>query len=221
MTPFLADACRPNENRDMVHRASLLRWIRVLALTVCNVTAGLHSGLAIAADDAPRLVGRVFKVTDGDTIEVQLASGPINVRFDSIDAPESNQPHGAQAKAALTRLVLDKTVELEVIEQDRYERLVAIVYAGNDSTLNVNRKLVDDGHAWAYRRYLKKAGGEGAAWCRAEDYARRNRRGLWALKPTEWIFPPDWRRWRRNQTDTVTDYSRETAANCIAAIGKR
>jgi endonuclease YncB( thermonuclease family) len=44
------------------------------------------------AQDDPVLAGRVSQVTDGDTIKVQLSSGPITVRLDSIDAPENNQP---------------------------------------------------------------------------------------------------------------------------------
>lgn len=39
----------------------------------------------------PVLLGTVTKVTDGDTIKVELSSGPITVRLSSIDAPESNQ----------------------------------------------------------------------------------------------------------------------------------
>lgn len=196
-----------------------LRYRRVITAIAALLAVGCGFILPVASQNNPRLVGKVFKVIDGDTIKVQLSSGPINVRFDSIDAPESKQPHGAEAKAALARLVLNETVELEVIDQDRYERLVAVVYVRKG--LNVNRKMLEDGHAWAYRRYLRKAGGEGAAFCRIEDEARRSHRGLWALKPADWIFPSDWRRWRRGQTDTAIDYSRETAADCIAAIGRR
>jgi endonuclease YncB( thermonuclease family) len=166
----------------------------------------------IGAQSNPVLVGRVIKVTDGDTIKVQLASGPINVRFDSMDAPESNQPHGAASKAALARLVANRQVELDVVSQDRYERLVATVYVGD---LNVNERMVKDGHAWAYREYLKDRD-----YCRWEDQARRQKRGLWALAPSSWIYPSDWRRLRRGRTDTVRDFSRETVERCIASIGE-
>ena len=74
-------------------------WTHLLCAALLALPA------ASLAQDNPVLVGTVFKVTDGDTIKVQLSSGPINVRFDSIDAPESNQPHGAQAKAALAKLL--------------------------------------------------------------------------------------------------------------------
>lgn len=115
-----------------------------------NRHIGLLAALALAllpsvsAQSNSVLVGKVIKVIDGDTIKLQLTSGPINVRFDSIDAPESNQPHGAQSRAALERIVGGRQVEIDVVSQDRYERLVAVVYV---SDLNVNERLVRDGHA--------------------------------------------------------------------------
>jgi endonuclease YncB( thermonuclease family) len=180
-------------------------------LTVLLVLLLLLCAPALAQDN-PVLVGTVIKVTDGDTIKVQLSSGPINVRLDSIDAPESNQPHGAAAKAALAKLVAGKQVELDVISQDRYERLVAVVYVDG---INVNERLVREGHAWAYREYLKSRD-----FCRWEDDARKQRRGLWSLRSTDWVYPSDWRRWRRGRVEGVRDFSGETAALCIAAIGR-
>lgn len=164
------------------------------------------------AQDQPLLVGPVIKVTDGDTIKVQLSSGPITVRFDSIDTPESNQPWGPEAKAALARLVANRQVALEVTSQDRYERLVAVVYVGD---LNVNEQLVKDGHAWAYRRYLKDRN-----YCVWEHAARTLKRGLWSQPTKEWIYPSEWRMIRRSQLDRPTDYSHETVAGCLAAVGK-
>ena len=49
--------------------------------------------------DTPVLVRSVVKITGGDTIKVQLSSGPITVRFHSIDAPERDQPWGPGAVA--------------------------------------------------------------------------------------------------------------------------
>jgi endonuclease YncB( thermonuclease family) len=180
-------------------------WFRLLCAAWLTLSA------SALAQDNPVLVGTVFKVTDGDTIKVQLTSGPINVRFDSIDAPESNQPHGAQAKAALAKLLDGKQVQLDVVTQDRYERVVAVVYVGD---LNVNEQMVKDGHAWAYREYLKNWD-----YCRWEDQARQQKRGVWALKTTDWIYPSDWRRWRRKTIEEVRDYSGETAQRCLSAIG--
>ena len=181
-------------------------------LSACLLLAGPFASVA-QSDQSPVLVGKVFKVTDGDTLKVQLQSGPIIVRLDSIDAPESNQPHGADAKVALAQLVADREVQLEVVSQDRYERLVAIVYVGN---VNVNERMVQQGHAWAYRRYLKDR-----QYCEWEAAARQQRIGLWALPKTDWVFPSDWRRLRRSQIKDPQDFSNETAATCKAAVGKR
>jgi endonuclease YncB( thermonuclease family) len=62
------------------------------------------------------LVGTVMQVTDGDTIKVQLSSRPISVRFDSIDAPEKNQPWGLEARAALAGRLDGQQVALDVKE---------------------------------------------------------------------------------------------------------
>src|SRR5690606_15497789 len=95
--------------------------------------------------------GAVAKVNDGDTLEVQLASGRVTVRLYSIDAPERDQPHGRAAFAALYERVANRSIELEIVEQDQYERQVAVVLVDGR---NINKELVQEGHAWAYRHYL-------------------------------------------------------------------
>lgn len=166
-------------------------------------------GLAHLAigEDAPVLIGTVTKVTDGDTITVKLSSGPITVRFDSIDAPERNQPWGTDATAALAELLDGQEVSLDVMSQDRYDRLVAVVYLGDG---HVNAWMVEQGHAWAYRQYMSDTD-----YCRWEDDARRNRRGLWSQASEDWVAPWEWRRGAGS-----TDYSGETVARCIATKGR-
>lgn len=174
----------------------------------------LLTGLVVAAigQDNPVLVGTVTQVTDGDTIKVQLSSGPITVRFDSIDAPERDQPWGNEASEALAGLLDGEEVALEIVTQDRYERLVAVVYLGDE---NINKWLVQQGHAWAYRQYLKDTD-----FCDWEGSARSSRRGLWALPGNERHAPWEWRSVKRGLTSGYTDYTRETVANCIAAINR-
>lgn len=172
--------------------------------------------LTASAQQDAVLVGTVIKVTDGDTIKVQLSSGPITVRLDSIDTPEKDQPWGKESTAALARLVDGKRVELEPVTQDRYERLVAQVFVGGAS---VNLQLVREGHAWAFRRYMKRD--TGAEYCKLEAAARSAKRGLWSLPDDDWVYPSDWRRLKRGKTDEYDDFRQETAADCIAAIGKK
>ena len=159
------------------------------------------------ASDNPVLVGTVTRVLDGDTIEVQLDSGPIRVRLGSIDAPEKNQPFGKQSSAALARKLGHAEVALEVVTQDQYERLVAVVYLGDE---NVNEWMVEQGNAWAYRQYL-----EDPQYCSWEFAARSGGRGLWALPEGDTNAPWEWRAVQRHRADGFRDYSRETVQDCV------
>ena len=213
-------------------RRSTLGWFLLLAVVgLCACTTGptprpnaqplppsveqrppqesAAAGPAIS-DQQPVLVGVVTKVTDGDTIHVQLSSGPITVRFDSIDAPERDQPWGAEASAALSGRLSGNEVALDVVTQDRYERLVAVVYLGDE---NINAWMVQQGHAWAYRQYLKDKD-----YCVWEGIARATRRRLWSLPSVDTHAPWEWRAVKRGTADRYTDYSNETVANCIASM---
>lgn len=158
----------------------------------------------------PVLVGTVLSVTDGDTIKVQLGSGPITVRFDAIDAPEKSQPWGREAYAELARRLNRQVVALDVRTQDRYDRLVAVVYLGDE---NINGWMVQQGHAWAYRQYLNEAD-----YCTWEASARSQRLGLWSLAASSWQAPWEWRRVQRGDGGAFTEYRHETAEHCRASM---
>lgn len=166
---------------------------------------------ARADDTQPVLTGTVTKVIDADTIDVKLTSGPIRVRFHGIDAPERGQPWEDEATAALKERILGKEVEIEPFEQDRYDRLIGIVYLGD---VNINAELVQLGHAWAYRQYMRK---DDKTLCADETLARIQKKGLWSLSKSERIAPWEWR--RRKNLKSFTEYSSETTAACAAAIG--
>jgi endonuclease YncB( thermonuclease family) len=185
-----------------------MHFVRVLG----TVVALLAAAVPAAGQDDLVLVGVVTKIVDGDTIDVELDSGPIRVRFDSVDAPERAQPWGKEATAALSRRVSGKEVELAVSEQDRYERLVATVYVHGES---VNAWLVQQGHAWAYRQYTSNKD-----YCAWEDAARAARRGLWG-NPSKVEAPWDHRAIKRRRIESARDYSDESVDACIAALGKR
>lgn len=180
----------------------------ICALGLAVVTL-LPCSIATPSDERAVLAARVVKVVDGDTIDVELQSGRLRIRFHAVDAPEKSQNHGKEAAAALSSLILGRNVQVEPFEQDRYDRLLGIVYF---KELNVNAELVRNGHAWAMRRYMRKAD---AALCSLEAEARVNRRGLWASADAipPWVY-------RRGKSNLSTDRSPETAESCIAAIGK-
>ena len=95
------------------------------------------------------LIATVYRVIDGDTFDA-FPSG--RVRLADINAPELNEAGGQEAKNALTNLVLNKKVYLDVDDlyvMDRYNRLICVVFIDYNSThvLNVNKWLVENGYA--------------------------------------------------------------------------
>jgi endonuclease YncB( thermonuclease family) len=155
------------------------------------------------------LSGKVTRIVDGDTLDVLLGSGRIRVRLHGIDAPERDQPGGREARRWLQRRLIDHSVQLQPVSQDRYERMVAIVQAGGSV---VNEELLQAGHAWAYRHYLRRAD---HSYCDMEERARRARLGLWAgAKPHA---PWQYRQTRGN--GPFADFTHETARSCRRAAG--
>ena len=181
----------------------------IRGLTRCDI-ATRSSG---AGAQQPMLPGTVLRVIDGDTIEVQLGSGPVRVRLHSIDTPEHDQPWGAEARAALAGRVNGRQVDLEPVTQDQYHRMVAVVLLGNE---NINAWMVQQGDAWAYRDYL-----EDPSYCAWEAVARASGRGLWSLPPGSRVAPWEWRAAGRGRIAGFTDYTYETAVSCIAGMNRR
>jgi micrococcal nuclease len=190
-------------------RPGALAWLGCFLAVAAGLIA--PSSQAEAADNRAVLPGVVVGVIDGDTADVRLDSGMIRVRFHAIDAPESGQPHGKAAKAALADLIYGKAVEVEPYQQDRYDRLVARVWIDG---MDVNAEMLRTGNAWTYRRYA-----DDPAYCTYEQAARDLGRGLWRLPANQRVAPWEWRQ-RKSRAGRFTDYSRETVAACVAALGQ-
>ena len=139
------------------------------------------------------LVGKVIRVTDGDTITILTTTGKEKVRFAQIDAPEtshfgsSSQPYGKEASVYLRQLISKQTVRVEVETVDQYGRNVGTVFVNG---LNVNREMVRNGFAWVYRQYAHDA-----ELLDLEKSARARQIGLWSLDNP--IYPPDFRKKNR------------------------
>ncbi len=86
--------------------------------------------------------GKVVKVINGDTSEVQRNRSIERIRLYGIDAPEKDQPFGLKATNYLVRLIHGKQVTIDAVTKDRYGRTVARVAL--DSS-NVNKLLLQGG----------------------------------------------------------------------------
>ena len=176
---------RPHADRRVL-RAVGLGLVGWLGLVGCSSGHGqsLHRQMLSAV---------VLSIGDGDTIRVRQDGRTVTVRLACIDAPELAQsPYGAAARAYLRqRLPLGAPVTLDVHTTDRYGRLVAEVIG----EINLGLALVEDGQAFAYRRYL--GGCDARAYLDAEFRASRHRYGVWQV-PGGIPRPWDVRRQRRS-----------------------
>jgi micrococcal nuclease len=185
-------------------------------LIASSLIAAACLSLPVKAADPPKIVNAtVTRINDGDSIEVQLEAGAGRVRFSAIDTPEYDQPYGSQSSAALRALLpVGATVELEVITQDQYRRLVAVVWLVADGKrVNINETMLRQGHAWALRRYMREP-----RFCDLEAQARDQKLGLWAQPVSDWVYPPEWRFLRNGEIRTLPLPYAETRERCLEVL---
>ena len=143
--------------------------------------------------------GIVRHVADGDTVTVITSEDTkLKIRLYGIDAPEiqrmnrragvvskPGQPYGEEAYRALEGRVLHKSVRVQIMDVDRYRRMVAVLYLGDR---DINREMVRQGCAWAYKEYLH--GPYASEYIEAEREARSQHLGLWQQMNPEppWEF---------------------------------
>ena len=133
---------------------------------------------------------KVLKVGDGDTITIQMDGEKKKRRLYGIDTPEIDQSFGTEAKQFLSDQILNKEVEIEVKDTDRYKRLVAVVYLNNKS---MNEQLLKEGWAWWYEAYAKKE----YKYKELQEEAQRRKRGMWRNKGN--IPPWEFRKMRKKK----------------------
>lgn len=90
---------------------------------------------------------KIKYVIDGDTV---VTTKNEHIRLAGIDAPESKQFYGLQAKQFLIKLMANKTIQLKREGKGRYGRTIGKLYANG---LYINKIMVDSGEAWAYKKY--------------------------------------------------------------------
>ena len=191
---------------------SVVRMPQLLLAAACLAFAAL-----VGADEPVKMgvPATVTRVNDGDSIEVQLAAGPGRVRFAAIDTPEYDQPYGDKSSAALKAMLpVGSKIELDVITQDAFRRMVAMVWLEKGGErVNLNETMLRQGHAWAYRRYMRDA-----KYCDMEAEARDKKLGLWAQPVSEWTYPPEWRFLKNGEIRALPTPYLETREKCLDVL---
>ena len=128
---------------------------------------------------AQELIGKVIKVSDGDTVTVIDSNNQKHkVRLKGIDAPESQQTFGDISTQSLAELIYGKEVVVSWDKKDKYYRILGkIIVDGIDS----NYEQLKKGLAWYYKQYEKDLSSEDKQkYSEAEELARNYGLGLWA-----------------------------------------
>ena len=140
----------------------------------------------------------VPKIIDGDTVYINSKK----IRLEGIDAPEikqqckkpslkisaiiglqinKNYSCGVIAKIKLIDKINNSKIKCISSSKDRYNRFLATCYKNR---INLNKWMVRNGYAVAYKRYSKD-------YVRDEEYAKKNKLGLWE---GTFIMPEKWRK---------------------------
>ena len=150
-----------------------MKIVLVILLQILLLTGSASAGRVVE--------GMVKSVYDGDTVLLATREDSrLKVRLYGIDAPETKkpnkpgQPYGDVSKRTLMYKIMGRRVTVEIIDVDQYKRVVAIIrYAGRD----INREMVSEGMAWAYRQYLHAP--YASEYIDSEARAQSHRAGLW------------------------------------------
>ncbi|KDN42183.1 SNase-domain-containing protein [Tilletiaria anomala UBC 951] len=182
----------------------VLRWRRVLVGRCTSVGDG--DGFRLYHQPGlPFIRDYLYPIP---TTPTALRNSTLSVRLAGADAPEAAhfgnpaQPYAKEALEYLKTLVLKRTVWLEVAHVDQYKRLVATPYVWNAPYIfgrtNVSLRMIKEGLAvvyrsggasygsatWWHRLFFKVSTGE-ARLERAEEKARRLKKGIWSQKQFE------------------------------------
>ena len=152
----------------------------------CNERVTFSAQRPPKAGDEGVLFGPVVSVVDGDSFKVKVQGVVMDVRLLGIDAPEKDQPFGADALRILERLLRDQEVVLVFEDVDHSGRIVARAWVGG---MDINREMILRGAAWFDAQYARDD-----ELFNAEQRARDAKLGLWSLSVKARIEPWVWRR---------------------------
>lgn len=128
---------------------ALARNLRFFATVLAVLLLVPMSGAR--AEDPRALDAKVSKVVDGDTFTLRGESRRIRVW--GLDAPEWDHPGGAAATAVLRGLISGSQLHCDVLDVDRYGRLVAQCFLPD--VQDVAAEMIRSGVATEYCRYSR------------------------------------------------------------------
>ena len=135
--------------------------------------AAMLVALPVLAAELPKEVAGPALVIDGDGLKIRESE----VRLFGIDAPEMRGgADGRRSRTALEKLMADRPVSCEVLNLDRYKRLIAICTVDGQ---DLGEAMLAIGQAVTYRKFLAGSPVEDR-YLAAERAAQAGHLGVWA-----------------------------------------
>jgi micrococcal nuclease len=149
---------------------------RVFFLFAAAVILSYAAGLYTHPPSSQEEYVTVAKVIDGDTVE--LTDGR-RVRYEQINAPETNEEFGSGARELNDTLVYGKSVRLEAGSEtlDIYGRTLGFVWLADGRM--VNELMVAEGYAQVVAYYGRKSKYYDILKS-AQEEAKEESRGMWS-----------------------------------------
>ena len=140
-------------------------WILITIMAAVIVLLVVILAVSTAGAETPAQVRGIARVVDGDTIRI----GEHRIRLFGINAPEIGSEAGEQASRLMQTLSANKSVVCNVMDTDRWQRLVAQCYVGGS---DLGAAMVALGWAVNYDRYT-------SIYESYELWARTQCHGMW------------------------------------------
>lgn len=115
------------------------------------IAAAFMAKTEVQAQQSSALEARVSKILDGDTFT--LSGESRRIRVWGLDAPEWDQQGGSNATATLRSLISGKTLRCNVLDIDRYGRLVGQCFLPDGR--DIAAEMIRSGAATEYCRYSR------------------------------------------------------------------
>ena len=146
-------------------RSRLLKRL-VIAIFVALTGGESYQAYIAGVPVGETINGIVVHVADGDTLRIN----GIKIRLWGVNAPEKDERGYFEASSILKDQVLLQTISCVIRDRDRYSRIVAQCYRGDQ---DIGATLIRSGWARDYVRYSK------GFYLSDEHQARKEHKGLW------------------------------------------
>lgn len=177
---------------NRVHQRKALnarkRMLRLRQIRLANARkAALQNDSQAAAGMTPAIKvsnlfilveGKISKVLNGDTFNIEGNGKSYQVRMLGAEAPEIRKNFGHTSQKSLSDLILGKNATVILRKKDSNGQYIGTVYSGGE---DINFRQIKTGMA----RYSRQTGyepmtGDRKSYEQAEQTARTERKGLWA-----------------------------------------